>query len=270
MISPYANGLTWWHWQGGVVEQATIAELAQFVTTQTPNASGIAIKTSNGRDWQGVYQDPKPALAITGPERIADWVDELARHGLDTHMWCVLHGQDVPSEAEKIAAACNVPGVRSMILDVEAGDRYFGSHPPQVARDLIARVRRDIPPGFHLGLCLFTQNDEPRRIHIDEWLPHIDSLHPMVYHWDFSDGQGTPEPYLDQAFDVLHDYNLPIVPILGTYTDPTSGLYVPDDHLYRGGTYALKHGAAGIGLFRLGATGSGAFQALSRIRFQSS
>jgi hypothetical protein len=267
MNSPFAHGLTWWHWQGGVVEQATIAELAQFVTARTPNAAGIAVKSSNGRDWQGVYQDPNPDMAITGPQSIARWVDVLAQHSLDTHLWCVVHGQDVPVEAERIITACRVPGVRSMILDVEAGDRYFGSHPPQVARDLISRIRHDIPPDFHLGLCLFVRDNEPRRIHIDEWLPHVNSLHPMVYHWDFSDGTGEPEPYLDETFDVLGGYDLPVVPILGTYADPTSGHDVPAEHLYRGATHALQKGAAGISLFRLGATGPGASEALSRIQF---
>lgn len=200
MTTPFDDRILWWHWRGGAVVQRTIDELAAYVRAEMPNVSGIAIKTSNGRDWQGAYDDPVPAMAINGPESIATWVDELDRHGLETHLWCVVHGQNIDAEAARIIEACEVDGVRSMILDVEAGEQYFGSKPPAAARALIERVRGAIPDDFHLGLCLFARQGEPERIHIREWLPHVQSLHPMIYHWDFSRGEGEPEPYIDETF----------------------------------------------------------------------
>lgn len=253
MSTPFDDRLLWWHWRGGSVEQRTIGALADYVRAETPNASGIAIKTSNGRDWQGEYDDPVRALAITGPQSIAAWVDELDRRGLETHLWCVVHGLDVAAEAARIAEACRVEGVRSMILDVEAGEHYFGSHPAGVARGLIERVREAIPADFHLGLCLFAREGEPERIHIREWLPHVQSLHPMIYHWDFSSGTSGPEPYIDEAFDALSSYDLPLVPIFGNYADPASGEPVPPDHLPQAAHYAAQRGAVGISFFRLGA-----------------
>ena len=265
MTTPFDGRILWWHWQGSVVEEETIADLAETVKTGTPNATGIALKTSNGKDWQGDSGDTKAAMAITGPDKIAAWVDELAAHGLETHLWCVAHGHDVEAEAEKIVTACLVPGVKAMILDVEAGERYFGSHPPEVARALIKQIHAELPSDFHLGLCLFAREDEPGRIHIDEWLPYVQSLHPMVYHWDFSDGKGEPEPYIDEASANLTVYGLPLVPILGTYRDTSTNTDIPAEHLYRGAMYALGQGAVGISFFRLGAAGPGAFEAIRRI-----
>lgn len=253
MTTPFDDRILLWHWRGGAVVQRTIDELAAYVRAQMPNASGIAIKTSNGRVWQGAYDDPVPAMAINGPESIATWVDELDRHGLETHLWCVVHGLDIDAEAARIIEACEVDGVRSMILDVEAGEQYFGSQPPAAARALIERVRGAIPDDFHLGLCLFARQGEPERIHIREWLPHVQSLHPMVYHWDFSRGEGEPEPYIDEAFAALRPYDRPLVPIFGNYADPFSGRPVPPEHLTRAAAYAAWQGAVGVSFFRLGA-----------------
>lgn len=252
MTTPFDGRILWWHWRGAAVRENSVAELAQTVKTHTPNVAGIAIKTSNGSQWQGDYDDPKPILAIFGPESIRAWVDELRRHDLETHLWCVVHGQNVETEAARIIEACQVPGIRSMILDVEAGERYFGSKPPETARALITQVRAGIPPELHLGLCFFAHEDEPQKIHIDEWLPHVQSLHPMIYHWDFSHGAGRPEPYIDETFARLAPYGLPIIPILGTYPDPQTQQPVPEEHITAAGVYALQKGARGISYFILG------------------
>ncbi|NLX08771.1 MAG: hypothetical protein GXY36_03880 [Chloroflexi bacterium] len=269
MTTPYDGRILWWHWKGSAVSAERIDELAALVKTETPNAAGIALKTSNGRQWQGEYDDPNAALAISGPESIARWVETLNRHGLETHLWCVVHGRDVDAEAERIIEACHVPGVHSMILDVEAGERYFGSQPPATARALITRVRRAIPADFHLGLCAFVGGDELETIHIDEWLPHVQSLHPMIYHWDFSQGTSGPRPYIDDAFARLAPYARPVAPILQTYADPHTGQPVPGEHIIEAGQYAFERGAAGISFFRLGhaddTSGPEQFAAVRRI-----
>ncbi len=272
--TPFDERILWWYWRGVAVRENSIAELAQTVRTQTPNVAGIAVKSSNGALWQGEYDDPKRSMAIVGPESLRRWADVLAQHDLELHLWCVVHGQDVPGEARRIIEACAVPGVRSMILDVEAGERYFGSHPPEVARDLITRVRSEIPADCHLGLCFFARGDEPAKIHIDEWLPHVQSLHPMVYHWDFSNGTSGPQPYLDEAFERLAPYELPIVPILGTYPDPDSGKPVPEAHMVEAAHYALAKGAAGISYFVLstavdGCAGPPQFSAIRQVQINA-
>ena len=49
---------------------------------------------------------------LSGSESIQKWVDELNRHNLETHLWCVVHGNDVDAEAERIVEACPVLGGR--------------------------------------------------------------------------------------------------------------------------------------------------------------
>lgn len=265
MTTPFDGRLLWWHWQGGRVTEPTIEELATAVRAATPTVAGIAIKTSTGAQWQGDYDDPKREMAITGPDSIARWVEVLARHDLETHLWCVLRGEDPAREAALVVQACQVPGVRSMILDVEAGPCYFGGQPPEVAHALITQVRQGLPPTFHLGLCLFADNGEADAIHLDVWLPCVQSLHPMVYHWEHSRATSRPEPYLDRAFGALSPYGLPIVPLLQTYPDPTTGADPPGEHIYAATVHALRRGAPGVGYFRWGAASPAAFEAIRRV-----
>jgi len=267
MPTPFDQKIIWLHWMGGAVAEESIYELAQTVKGNTPNAAGIAIKTSNGVVWQGEY-DVKAALAITGPEAIRAWVDELAANGLETHLWCVLQGRKIQEEADLVIQACNVPGVRSMILDIEVGARYFGGQTAETARALITAIRAGIPEDFHLALCFDPRGYHPRDIHIQEWLPYVQSLHPMVYHWHFSEASRGPRGYLDDAFRVLAQYNLPIVPMLEVYADPATGTPVPPDQIYDAGMYSFESGAAGITYFRLGSAGAAEFEAVNRIEVE--
>jgi hypothetical protein len=93
------------------------------------------------------------------------------------------------------------------------------------------------------------RGSHPTNIHIDEWIAHVQSLHPMVYHWEFGSGQNGPESYLDDAFGTLARYALPIVPMLQTYATPTA---VPENEVVKAGDYAFAKGAVGISLFRYG------------------
>ena len=274
MATPFDGKLTWWHWRGGAVDVASIDELAGFVRAASPNATGIAVKSSHGVKWQGDHRDEKTALTIYGPRSVAVWADALAAAGLETHLWAVVHGQDVEQEPARLIAAAAVPSVRSMILDVESGAGYFGRQPRGAASRMAATLRAGLPKDFHLGLCVFARDDELNEIRLEEWLPHVDSLHPMVYHWDFSRGTGRPETYLDEAVDRLAPFGRPLVPILGTYPDPYSGWPVSPEHLLEGAHYALELGAAGVSLFRLGSAADGCsappqLAAIRRIRLGS-
>jgi hypothetical protein len=270
MPTPYDGKLYWWHWKGDVVPYEAVRDLAADVVKRTPNVAGICVKSSNGALWQGEWGDDKRSMAIMGLQSIQDWAGILDEHGLELHLWAVLRGEDIEGEIHKVIQASNVQGVRSMILDVEAGERYFGSQPAETVAQMAQTIRQSVREDFHIGLCLFTRDDEPQQIHIDRWLPHVDSLHPMVYHWDFSEGSGQPEPYIDQAFETLQSYGLPVVPLLGTYPDPTSGRFPPPEHAYDGAMYARQKGAAGVGYFRLGDAAvleAQTIEAVAKVRF---
>ncbi|MBZ0291812.1 MAG: hypothetical protein K8L99_04520, partial [Anaerolineae bacterium] len=256
METPFDRRILWVHWKGDVLSERTIGELADAIKRDTPNVAGVLVKTSNGATWQGKL-DNKQAMAVTGTDSIKRWVDELAARGLETHLWCVVTGSDIPTEAQLIVDACRVPGVKSMLLDVEGGAAYFGSKTAADARNMITRIRAGIDTSFHLGLNFDARGSHPATIHIDEWIPQVQSLHPMVYHWEFSGGQSGPEHYLDDAFGVSVRYGLPVVPMLQTYPNPTNPPNpVPEEEIVRAGAYCFQKGATGITLFRYGGDSS--------------
>lgn len=258
MQTPFDRRILWVHWKGDAVQERTIGEMADVIVRDTPSVAGVLVKSSNGAVWQGDLGD-KRAMAITGTESIKRWVDELAQRGLETHLWCVITGNDIFAEAQLIVQACQVPGVKSMLLDVEGGTAYFGGKTAADARNLIARIRAGIDPDFHLGLNFDARGSHPASIHIDEWIPHVQSLHPMVYHWEFGSGRNGPERYLDDAFGVSVRYGLPVIPMLQTYPNPTNPPNpMPEDEIVKAGTYAFQKGATGITLFRYGGESSAA------------
>jgi hypothetical protein len=264
MPTPFDKRIVWIHWMGSVVGENTIEELVETVKNFSPNVAGIAIKTSDGEDWQARY-DRKASMAIKGPDDILTWTKALARRGLQTYLWHVIRGRNIQAEVNIVTAACKVPGVRSMILDVEVGELYFGGQTADTARALAQGIRAGCPPGFHLALNFDARGRHPANIHINEWLPHIQSLHPMVYHWHFSEGTRGPITYVDEAMRVCKQWNLPVVPMLQAYDDPSSGTPVPEDDVLASGIYSFQKGAAGISYFRLGSAGTREFRAVSKI-----
>lgn len=252
MGTPYDNGILWWHWKGEAVDDLTISDLAHHIYEHSPNATGIAVKITQGATWQGHYDDSKKSMAITGTGMVQQWQNALRLQGLQTHLWSVVNGDDPEAEADKLISACLVPGVSSLILDVESGDRYFGHKSPEIVTRLCRLLRQGLPQDFHLGLCCFASEDELAAIHLQHWLPYVDSLHPMIYYHDFSDGTQPAAPYIDEAVRLLNPSGKPLVPILGAYPDPTTGTFPSQQSLYDAAVYAYERGAAGLSVFRLG------------------
>ena len=250
---------------GDKVGEKDIRQLAATVKKYSPNASGIAVKTSDGPVWQGIY-DTNPLMAVRGVQSIQTWVQELANFGLETHLWCVLMGRNPDAEANLVTQACRVSGVRSMRLDVNVRDWYESGLSAAVAETLIGKIRAELSANFHLALSFDPRGDNLNNIYIDTWAPYVQSLHPRIFHWEYSEGLRGPEEYLDEAFTTLAKYNLPIVPILQAYKDPATQKHVPENDIFDAGGYALTKGAPGISFFRLGEAGPVEFRGVSRIQ----
>lgn len=248
MSTPFDRRILWVHWEGEAVRESSIEALADNIKRETPNVAGVIVKTSHGAQWQGAL-DQRHALAINGPGDVLRWVHTLTEHGLEAHLWCAVQGQDIGRESDLIVAACNVEGVRSMLLCVDTGPEYFAGRSAADVRRLITRVRAGIRPDFHLGLNFDVREGHPGSIHLQEWLPHVQSLHPMIYHWDFGAGREGPESYLNEAFGLLVRFGLPVVPMLQTYPTPTP---VPGDQAFHAAEYAFAKGAVGVTFFRYG------------------
>jgi murein DD-endopeptidase MepM/ murein hydrolase activator NlpD len=255
MTTPYDGKIGLVFWSGQSVGEHTIAELARTIREHAPNVAAVYVKTSDGATWQGEYDD-KPAMAIYGPSDIARWVQILGDHDLEFHAWCVLKGEDAPAESEKVIEACRVPGVRSMLLDVEDGPGYFAGGPGD-ARYLIQRVRVRAPAGFHLGLNFDARGQHPKHIYIRQWLPYVGSLHPMVYHRAF--GKSVAEA-LQDAFRASYGFGKPVYPMLQAY-----GGVTPQE-LRRAAEISFQDfGAGGVSYFRLGTIDAAGFAAISRV-----
>lgn len=256
MTTPYDGKIGLVYWSGKSVGENSIVELAETIRGWLPRQPiALYVKTSDGDAWQGQF-DTKSQMAINGPDDVARWVRLLADFDLELHAWCVLKGMNVPGEAERIIQVCNVPGVKSMLLDVEDGPKYFAGGPGD-ARHLIQRVRVNIPRHFHLGLNFDARGQHPKHIHIGQWLPYVGSLHPMVYHKDFG---LSVEQALRNAFEVCRTMDKPIYPMLQAYGG------VPADDLRRGAVVTVQQfGGTGVSYFRLGTMASAEFRALQQV-----
>jgi uncharacterized protein YvpB len=258
-MTPYDRTIGLIHWVGKVMAESTISEVVATLTQLGPNVNAYYIKTSDGRDWQGKFDDiaNKRDLAILGTDDVTRWVAGLNAADIDCHAWSVLHGKHPEAEADLVAAACNVPGLKSMLLDIEDGEGYFDGGRTTV-RTIIKRIRDNIPEDFHLALNLDARGGHPAAIHIWEWLPHVQSLHPMVYHQVFSSGL-QPETAVSNAFASLRQYDKPVVPMLQAYND------VPPAEMTRAAAAAFQQGAPGVTFFRAGAIGPDEFEAIRAI-----
>ncbi|KAB2862123.1 MAG: hypothetical protein F9K46_07480, partial [Anaerolineae bacterium] len=117
-ITPFDGKVAFWHWRGAAVAENTIEELVRTIKQWAPYVTQVWVKTSDGDDWMSTF-DTNPSMAIAGPASIARWVQVLEANGMGFHAWCVPKGVNIEAETDLIIQACQVPGVRSMVLDVE-------------------------------------------------------------------------------------------------------------------------------------------------------
>ena len=256
MATPYDGKILLVNWKGRTTPGDTVADTAALIHARMPNVAGVMLKTSNGVFWQAHFSDDDPK-AITGVARIQEWVEALQQQGLEVHVWGVPRASlpegtddppDLQAEAAKFISAANVPGVRSLLLDVEHGDLYWQGTPDQVG-ELMTLVREGIGNDTHIGMILDGRHNRPFHIWVDPWMPFVDSLHPMVYPVLFGGYQAIGD-HLDESFENLSPYGRPIVPMLQAFGEhvrrPT-----PEEITLQGNA-AWARGAAGISFFRLG------------------
>jgi len=206
--TPYDGKVALWHWKGTSVPETSIEQLVANIKSRTPNVKQIWVKTSDGTDWMGEYDDS--ALAINGPESVDRWVQVLEANDMEFHAWCVPHGLDIPRETALINAVCQRPGVKSMILDIEpyAGFWQGGRNP---IRPFMLAIRQAIGNRFHIGMSM-----DPRPHHYDsifpsEWSPFINSVHPQTYWFTF---RREVDEVIDEVYRTWQPYGKPIIPAL--------------------------------------------------------
>lgn len=246
--TPYKGAVAMWHWKGDSVAENTIEELARTIKSKAPAVTQVWLKTSDytptaGAQWMG-YWDTKRNLAVDGPSSIDRWVSGMGQFGLEVHIWAVPRDGNMEAETNLIIQACQRPGVKSLILDVEPYDGFWLGGPEDV-RPYMTRIRRALPGSFHIGICVDPRAHHYNSIHADEWQPFVNSVHPMVY-WDTMQRQ--PEDVLAEAFEVWGSYGKPIIPAL-------QGDAIAQDMTTAQALAVARHGATGLSWWRLGVVG---------------
>jgi murein DD-endopeptidase MepM/ murein hydrolase activator NlpD len=259
MATPYDGKVALWHVQGDWVPGiGTIEQLAQRIKERTPAVSAIFIKTSNGNRWQGT-RDTKTAMEINGPADIARWVDIFNRAGIECHAWAVVEGLDIPTEINLLVQACRVPGIQSMILDVEPYQPYWKGTAADVVR-LMEGIRGQLGAAFHIGMSV-----DPRRHHYNSifpgsWRPYVNSIHPQCYWGEMG---RSPKSVLDETYEVWASYGLPLYPVLQTWE------VTPESVMDAQNITLSRRGARGLSYFRIGAEEPNVLPTLNRTRIES-
>ncbi len=216
MNSPFDGKIGAWFWQASSISEKSIDKFLDMLEAKTPNVRAVFVKSNNGKVWQGQNDTIPSEMNINGPADIARWVAKCTPRGFDVHCWCVVKGKEVEEEIDTITSACLVPGIRSMIFDLEVGDIYFvGGR--QGARRIASEVRRRVADDFHMSVCLDGRTTHPRDVFVDEWIPFINSLQPMVYYDSFFPGKDDYDDLAESSLDAimknLERFDRPIYPI---------------------------------------------------------
>ncbi|MBI5929345.1 MAG: peptidoglycan DD-metalloendopeptidase family protein [Chloroflexi bacterium] len=251
-ITPFDGKVALWHWRGAAVAENTIEDLVRTIKQWSPYVTQVWVKTSDGSDWMSQY-DTKPSMAISGPASIARWVQVLEANGMEFHAWCVPKGQNIEAEADIITQTCQVPGVRSMIMDIEpyAGFWQAGSAP---IRPFMTRIRRGVGGKFHIGMSMDPRRQHYNTIFPSEWKPFINSVHPQTYWASF---QRPIQEVIDEVYQVWGNYGLPIFPALQGNA--------PAAEITQARNYAMQqYKAAGLSWWRFGVIGSSQFPAINQ------
>jgi murein DD-endopeptidase MepM/ murein hydrolase activator NlpD len=252
MATPYDGKIGLWHWVGSSVGEPDIDALANSIKRHCPAADAVYVKTSDATSWQGRY-DSKVTMEINGPADVAKWVNTLAAYNLEVHAWCVVKGVDINGEIDKIVQVGRVPGVRSMILDVEPYSGFWQGTREAVVR-LMSGVRAALGRGFHIGISIDPRKHWYTVIHPDAWRPYVDSVHPQCYWGEMG---RTPESVLTETYVTWGTYGLPIYPVLQGYNVSAASIREAQD------IARSVRGATGLSYFRLGVMGPIEFAAVN-------
>jgi murein DD-endopeptidase MepM/ murein hydrolase activator NlpD len=247
--SPFDGKVGMWHWKGDSVPENTMDDLIRNLKTAAPGVNQLWVKTSDvtatsGAQWQGFW-DTKRGLALDGPASIDRWVQALARHNMEFVAWAIPRGINIAAEADLIIQACQRPGVRAMVLDVEPYEGFWVGG-PQAVRPLMTRIRRALPGSFHIGMAVDPRRQWFDKITPQEWFPFVNSVHPMVYWATF---RRQPDASLAETYEVWGNYGRAIVPIL-------QGDAEAPDITTAATLSTSRHNARGLSFWRLGVMNS--------------
>lgn len=206
VTTPYDGKVAIWYWKGESIPERSIEEFAAALKRRAPNVTQVWVKTSDGVNWQGNF-DNSP-LAIKTAQDVQRWVNGLQAQGLEFHAWCVPNGLNIDAETSIISAVCKVPGVKSMILDVEPYPGFWQGG-REAVRPFMLKLRQAAGGRFHIGISMDPRPHHYNSIFPEEWFPFVNSLHPQCYWATFRE---SPDETLLDMFNTWGRYGRPIIP----------------------------------------------------------
>jgi len=241
MPTPFDGKIGLWHVAGSWIGDPDIPTLARNVNDIAPNVDAVYVKTTQGAEWMRT-RDNKASMWIGGPDDIKRWVDTLAGFELEFHAWCVPVGENIPAEIDKIVATCQVPGVQSLILDVEPFTGFWKGSSTDVLT-LMSNIRARVGNDFHIGMSMDPRSRWYNAIFPGSWRPYINSIHPQCY-WGLMERD--PDDVITEAYVTWGQYGLPIYPVLQGFNVDANQVREAQD-IARG-----VRGALGLSYFRIG------------------
>ena len=146
-----------------------------------------------------------------------------------------------------------MPGVRSLVLDVEPGRHYWQGGADEV-KQFMETLSRTVPDSLHVGITVDSRRERMLAdISLDAWLAsgRIGSIQPQAYWHDFGMDWRSCLQRVTETLDRYRDTSVPVYPVLPTYPHPKNGAPLSPEELEA----ALRFTRAtwqGASLFRLG------------------
>lgn len=237
--TPYDSKIAIWHWKGSSVPETSIEQFVSNIKSRAPNVKQVWVKTSDGGNWMGEYDDS--ALAINGTASVDRWVSVLEANGMEFHAWCIPHGLDIDKETSLITAVCQRPGVKSMIFDIEPYTGFWQGGATGI-RPYMLKIRQALGSRFHIGLSMDPRPWNKDDIFPEEWSPFINSIHPQTYWATF---RRNVEEVVEEMYETWRGYGKPIIPAL-------QGNAPLNDQLEAHTLTTQRHGAQGLSWWRYG------------------
>ncbi len=270
MPTPFDNKILLVAWKTHQFPGVTIADAAKFIREKTPNVAGISIKVLHGQTWMGnTIGEVGTPNAITGPDSLRRWVDIFAQHGLEVHIWGVPIGRNISRETDEYAKAGNIPGIRSVSIDVENGADFWVWKTKAGPGIEFAQQLRQKLPGQHLSIIYDYRQTNDFPIFFDPFVPSMDSIQPMVYPhemtfldlpqpgnapWNETRMKANIDERLLVAQQTFASRGKPIIPMLQTHTASNNVKPRPGE-VFHQGKKAFEMGFPGITFYRIGEDG---------------
>jgi hypothetical protein len=208
-VTPFDGRITLAHTAGESLPDQSVDSLGVRMASAVPNVGALLIKASKGTAW---LTGGTQGMAITWSGALGNWAVALSRYRIQLHAWHEIQGTNAANEISLIQQISRVPGVRSIVIDLNPAT--LALRDGKAIRAFMLQMRQALPAGYPLGLSFDGRPETFAAVNVVEWYPFIDSWHPRIYHLNFDGGTQGPVPYLTALFAALRHYPKPIIPML--------------------------------------------------------